>query len=161
MKGKKVNAPPIASKVSFSRRTFCIFTKRWRHRIESCSHRFQNTRTLQKELGILCWRLLLVSLPESAGRTLHFKQIYKNVYLGGPAEQTDLQIKTCYFEKAYLITLCEYFRQWHLPSPFLLTFRKNWMDKPVFVLKSFFNCFTKTNKLEWENDIKLVGSQWL
>ena len=47
-------------------RTFCIFTKRWRHRIESCSNRFQNTITLQKELVILCWRLLLVnkkSLP--------------------------------------------------------------------------------------------------
>ena len=25
--------------------------------------------------------------------------------------------------------------QWHLPSLFLLTFRKTWIDKPVFVLK--------------------------
>ena len=39
----------------------------------------------------------LVSPAESAGRTSHFKQIYKNVYLGGLAEQTDLQIKTCFF----------------------------------------------------------------
>ena len=52
-------------------------------------------------------------------------------------------------------------RQWHLPSPFLLTFRKTWKDKPVFVLNFFFNCFTKTNKLKWESDIKLVGSQCL
>ena len=36
MKWKNVNAPPIASIHLFSRRTFCIFTKRWRHRIESC-----------------------------------------------------------------------------------------------------------------------------
>ena len=35
------------------------------------------------------------------------------------------------------------------------------MDKPVFVLKFFFNYFTKTKKLKWESDIKLVGSQCL
>ena len=33
---------------------------RWRHRIESrVCNKFQNTRTRQKEGGILCWRLLL------------------------------------------------------------------------------------------------------
>ena len=30
------------------------------------------------------------------------------------------------------------------------------MDKPVFDLKIFFPCFTKTNKLKWESDITLV-----
>ena len=35
-----------------------IFTKRRRHRIESCVNRIQNMRTRQKGRGILCWRLL-------------------------------------------------------------------------------------------------------
>ena len=57
--------------------------------------------------------------------------------------------------------LMEEYRQWHIPSPLLLTFRKTWIYIPVFVLKFFFNCYTKTNKLKWESDIKLVGSQCL
>ena len=40
-------------------------------------------------------------------------------------------------------------RQWHLPSPFKLTFRKTWMDKPVLVLNFFFQLLYKNkhNKL--------------
>ena len=50
------------------------------------------------------------------------------------------------------------FIQWHLPSPFYLPSEKlDWINQ--FLFWNFFNCFTKTNKLKWENDIKLVGSQ--
>ena len=40
------------------------------------------------------------------------------------------------------VVFCHH-RQWHLSSPFLLTFRKTLMVKPDFVLKFFFNCSSK------------------
>ena len=52
------------------------------------------------------------------------------------------------------------YRHWHLPSPFLITFRKTeWIDQ--FLFQKFFNGFTKTNKLKLDCGIKLVGSQCL
>ncbi len=32
---------------------------------------------------------------------------------------------------------CSLYRQWHLPSPFLLTFRLTGMENQFFVLKAF------------------------
>ena len=40
-----------------------------------------------------------------------------------------------------------WYRQWHLPYPFLLTFIKTWMDKPVFGLK-FFQLLHKNKQTE-------------
>ena len=67
------------------------------------------------------------------------------------------KIKYFLLERLALFNQIIYYRQWHLPSPFLLTFKKTRMDCFEF----FFNCFTKSNKLKWESDIKLAGSRCL
>ena len=61
---------------------------------------------------------------------------------------TSCKCKNCSFKISY--------RQWYLPFPFCLP-----SDELEWINQFFFNSLTKTNKLKFESDIKLVGSQCL
>ena len=65
---RKLMPHPLQVNVYSPEELFCIPTKRWRHETESCCNRFHNTRTRQKERGILCRRLLTSKKGLMSGR---------------------------------------------------------------------------------------------
>ena len=114
-------------------RFFSLFTKRWRHRIDSLVNRFQNMRTRQKEHGILCWRLLLqgFSHPNSQHKGISNKKF------AVPHCIRQFFILTCFYGVELIL-------------------------KQFWVLNSTFSQLRQSNskliQVEWMNDMSFIHS---